>query len=282
MDAIFLAIHNRSYMPGYVPLQTAPPLHIPFSAPSAPATSQLQDASRNLGTGELPPSRKRSYNERQEDIGTGDSHYGRGDRQVKQIRQNGGRGGRVEVYGPRRGRGGFQLPGTAPNIPQGPVLGFPSLPMPAPRLPFDPNDPMATMIAMQAIGLPSFPGMPPLSLPTSPNGYDQFGAQRAPIADSFINVRSKINCRDYDTKGYCERGVSCPYEHNDHIIVPGQDGRKGSIWVLSTANRYQNTIPKTQLWSIYRRTHRASMIKATLAYNEATPMIKVQDEEEED
>lgn len=226
MDAIFLAIHNRSYMPGYVPVQTASASNTPFSAPTAPANLPLQDASRSLVSGDLLQSRKRSYNDRQEDIGAGDPHYGRGDRQVKQIRQGSGRAGRVDIFGSRRGRGGFQLAATSPSVPQVSVLGFPTLPLPAPRLPFDPSDPMATMMAMQAMGLPSFPGIPPLPPPTSPSAYDRYGAQRSPLPDQFCNTMGKIKCRDYETQGYCERGSLCQYEHNDHIIVPGQDGKK--------------------------------------------------------
>ena len=215
-------------MPGYVPVQPAPASNIPFSAPSAPANLSLHDASRSLSTGELLQSRKRSYNDRQEDVGSGDPHYGRGDRQVKQIRQGGGRAPRADMFVSRRGRGGFQLAGTAPNIPQVPVLGFPTLPIPAPRLPFDPNDPMAAMMAMH-MGLPSFPSISPLPPPTSPNAYDRFGAQRSPLPDQFGNTMGKKKCRDYETQGYCERGNMCQYEHNDHIIVPGQDGKEHMI-----------------------------------------------------
>jgi flagellar biosynthesis GTPase FlhF len=60
----------------------------------------------------------------------------------------------------------------------------------------DPNNPMAAMLAMQqALGL--FPGLP------NGNGV----AQR---------------CRDYDTKGFCTAGASCPHEHgNDPVLLAG-------------------------------------------------------------
>ena len=218
-------------MPGYVPLQTAPPANPTFPVSSAPTSIHLQDPTRNVGPGELPQSRKRSYNERPEDSGGGDPHYGRGDRHLKQMRRGGSsRNGRLDLFGSRGGRGGFQSSGSPTNIPQGPAISFPTLPLPPPGLPFDPNDPIAAMIAMQAMGLPSFPGMPPLPQPAPPSGYDRFGAQGTSTLDIPNNIKGKIRCRDYDTKGYCARGSSCPYEHgNDHLIVPGQDGRMSPI-----------------------------------------------------
>lgn len=226
VDAIFLAIHNRSYMPGYVAIQSTQAADPSFPAPSAPTAVQIQSANRSIAPGDLPQSRKRSYNDKPEDGTGGDPHYGRGDRQLKQIRRGSVRNGRADAFGSRGGRGGFQYSASPPNIPQGPTLSFPGLSMPAPGLPFDPNDPIATMIAMQAMSLPSFPAMP-LPQPTSPTGYDRFGAQRSPLLDPSSKTRVRGRCRDYDTRGYCTRGNSCPYEHGtDHMIVPNQDGRE--------------------------------------------------------
>lgn len=226
-------------MPGYVPLQSAPPVNPSFPVSSTPTTIQLQDPTRNVGSGELPQSRKRSYHDRPEESAGGDPHYGRGDRQLKQMRRGGGgKMGRVDMFGSRGGRGGFQPSGSAANIPQGPAMSFPSLPIPPPGLPFDPNDPIAAMIAMQAMGLPSFPGMPPLPQPAPPSRYDRFEAQGHSALDISINGKGKIRCRDYDTKGYCARGNSCPYEHgNDHLIVPGQDGMMNPVWITNKANQ---------------------------------------------
>lgn len=233
VDAVFLAIHNKSYMPAHVALQSAPATSTSFPASSAPSDVQLQDPTRSVSFEELQQSRKRSYNDRPEDSGGGDPHYARGDRQLKQIRRGGGpRNGRMDLYGSRGGRGGFQSSGSPANIPQGPTMGFANLPMPPSGLPFDPSDPIAAMMAMQAMGLPSFPGMPPIPQPTPPSAYDGFGAQGNPLLDLSNNIKGKVRCRDYDTKGYCARGNSCPYEHgNDHLIVPGHDGNMDLTWI---------------------------------------------------
>ena len=164
-------------------------------------------------------SKKRSYHEIQEDGGRGDSHYMRGDRQMKHLRR-GGRGGRGDGFSNRGGRGDFQGSGYPFSHAHSPPLppGFPNLPdIPLPQgLPFDPNDPMATMMAMQAMGLPTLPGMPTLPQLGSPN-TPEFGGARAEVRE---------RCRDYDTQGYCARGDSCPYEHGyDRLVAPNQDGR---------------------------------------------------------
>jgi RNA recognition motif-containing protein len=65
---------------------------------------------------------------------------------------------------------------------------------------------MAAFAMMQTM-FPYMVGM----LPPSPNGeFGTFG--------------SKMRCQDYDTKGYCTLGSSCPYEHgNDPIVAAGDD-----------------------------------------------------------
>jgi RNA recognition motif. (a.k.a. RRM, RBD, or RNP domain) len=65
---------------------------------------------------------------------------------------------------------------------------------------------MAAFAMMQTM-FPYMAGM----LPPSPNGeLGSFG--------------KKIRCQDYDTKGYCTLGSSCPYEHgNDPIVAAGDD-----------------------------------------------------------
>jgi RNA recognition motif. (a.k.a. RRM, RBD, or RNP domain) len=62
---------------------------------------------------------------------------------------------------------------------------------------------MAALAAMQAM-LPSMAGMLP---PMSP-----------PFGRSSLRER-KQRCRDYDNKGYCILGNSCPYEHGNDLIV---------------------------------------------------------------
>ena len=67
---------------------------------------------------------------------------------------------------------------------QGPPVASPQIFPPGFPM-FDPNDPIAAMMAMQAF-MQTF-GMPAIG-------------QR---------------CREYDTKGFCARGVACPFQHGD-------------------------------------------------------------------
>lgn len=211
-------MRNKSYKAGYIPPQTVPSLSGPPTAPSGVSSAYGSLGAGRGSSGGFQESRKRSYNDHQENGGRGDSHYTRGDRQMKQMRR-GGRGGRGDATGTRGGRGGFQDHGF-PFPP--PHAISPPLPSTFPGLPFDPNDPMAAIIAMQALGLPPLPGMPTLPSATSPNGHPHYGGQDA---QTFTGSRGRERCRDYDTQGYCARGDSCPYEHGtDRLIVHNQDG----------------------------------------------------------
>ena len=106
-------------------------------------------------------------------------------------------------------------------------IGFPRVLIPPPGLPFDPNDPMMAMMTLQAMGLPPLPGMPLVPQVPSPTGYPPYGEQGSPNSDQAMKNKVNVRCRDYDTKGFCARGNLCSFEHgNDHIVVPGQDGRQ--------------------------------------------------------
>lgn len=112
-------------------------------------------------------------------------------RAFKQARR-GGRGGRDDM----RGR---QLPPGA-NLPLRPDMP-----------PFDPNNPIEMFLQLQAMGLP-YPPMP--KFPTNFNGGRN-------------QQRRKGRCRDFDNKGFCSRGSTCPYDHgNESIFVP-QMGASG-------------------------------------------------------
>lgn len=70
---------------------------------------------------------------------------------------------------------------------------------------------------MQAMGMP-YPQMPKFPM--------SFNSGR--------NSRRKGRCRDFDNKGYCSRGSTCPYDHgNESIFVPPMgppgDGKSPSI-----------------------------------------------------
>lgn len=211
---VFQAVHTKSYKANYVP-----PNSVPINKPplATPAGSGAVYGSLGTGrgfVGSFQESRKRSFTATHENNGKGDSHYARGDRQVKQLRR-GGRGGRGDGFGSGGGRSTSQEVGSS-LLPE-------MLPMPLPEGLFDPHDPMGAMMAMQALGLPSLPGMPPLPQVGPPNGHHQFGGQgSSPLA----RLERRERCRDYDMQGFCTRGDTCPYEHgNDRLIAPGQDGR---------------------------------------------------------
>lgn len=221
VDEIFKAIHTKSYSSKNLTSQSASPTSPSFTAPSGPA-----GAYGSLGTGRglhggFQESRKRSYNDRQEEGLGPDSHYSRGERQMKQVRRN-GRGSRADAFAPRNGGGGFQesmyaQAGSSPT-----PLNFQNMPMPSP---FDPSDPLAAIIAMQAMGLPPLPGMPTLPQAGSPNIYPQFGGQSLSPSHGPRIHTSRGRCRDYDERFYCERGDACPYEHGtDRLVASGQDG----------------------------------------------------------
>lgn len=198
-------------MPGYVPPPSTPAVIPAFTTAPASSSTFPRDLTKNAAYNESQ-SRKRPFNDRNEDGVTGDIS---GDRQIKQPRRGNGRNGRADAYSTRNGRGGFR-PSASPVTPQGTGLNFPTLPMPPPT--FDPNDPFAAMMAMQVMGLPGLP-MPPAA-------FGQFGAQPPPLPVMMSQPQLNPRCRDYDTQGYCTSGNACPFEHGiDPMIVAGQDGQ---------------------------------------------------------
>lgn len=109
---------------------------------------------------------------------------------------------------PRRGRGGGRgdwmgRDGRAPQgginqyPPQAP--GFPMMPSAFP--PFNQNDPMGAMMALQGMGFPQMPGMPPMPMPPPGQQPDQMGP------------KSGERCPFYETQGICYLGSTCPYQH---------------------------------------------------------------------
>ena len=222
VDEIFEAIHTKAYSPRNSTAQSTSTTSSTFTAPSGPAGAYgLLGAGRGLHGG-YQESRKRSYNDRQEEGLGFDSHYSRGERQMKQMRR-GGRIARADAFTPRNGRVALQESMYPQAISSQAPLSFQNMPMPPP---FDPNDPLAAIMAMQAMGLPPLPGMPPLPRAGSPNIYPQFGAQNLSPSHGPPRNTLRERCRNYDEKFYCERGDACPYEHGtDRLVASGQDGR---------------------------------------------------------
>ena len=177
VDQLFHAISTKSFDPNQPPPKPAAPTYQP------PKRTSIEQPRFSI------ESRKRSYHDWDRDEQAHSNgriqSYDGGDRPMKQPR----RGGRGHDQ-----RGGGQPPQQ---------YGMPQMPAPFPGMPpIDPNNPMATLFAMQqALGL--FPGLP--------NGTPT--AQR---------------CRDYDTKGFCAAGMSCPYGHgNDPVVIPGMNQEYG-------------------------------------------------------
>lgn len=157
----------------------------PSKAAPKPTAPAFQPPGRTNAEqlGHLNGSRKRSYHD-----------WDRDDQGHANGRITSFDGGERPVKHPRRGGRGNDIRGGRQAQQQ---YGMPQMPMLPPDLPpLDPNNPMASFMAMQQqLGL-----MPPMPPPT-------FNTQR---------------CRDYDQKGFCAAGASCPYEHgNDTVVIPG-------------------------------------------------------------
>ncbi|KAL8742833.1 MAG: hypothetical protein Q9184_008187, partial [Pyrenodesmia sp. 2 TL-2023] len=219
VDEVFQALRSKSYKPGHTPpsaneRRALAPSPIVAAPPSGPRYPQDLSAARHPSIGAPELSRKRSFDEHHNEAGYSDSHYARGDRQVKQMRRGGGRGGRYDGYNgkPLHGPSGNPLGVPAPGQ-------FPFQGMPPP--PTDPNDPLMAMM-LQAMGMPLPPVPPNQALPASnsPPAY----SPPTNGAPTFNGNGKRGRCSDYDTKGYCVKGNTCPFEHgNDHVVVPGKD-----------------------------------------------------------
>jgi len=214
---VFDAIHYKTYLPGAAPPPPRP--SIPFAPPLGP--SALPYGGPGMVGAPLGPqngSRKRSYNDRGDGDPQDRGYQPGGDlngRFYKQPRRSGNMGGpmgRGNFENFSNGRGGFQGRPPAANQQAAPPQGFmPRMPTPPPGMPpIDPNNPMAAILAMQAMGFP-VPGLP--SFPQANSS-----ANRGPAP---AMKQKKQRCRDYDLKGFCARGNTCMYEHGqDSIYVP--------------------------------------------------------------
>lgn len=273
VDDVFRVIRTKSYLPGAPPADSLPtsPVTAPLGssntdydpkAPAFPTNGQASIAGQR---------RKRSFNE---DDGNGpgsdrnifNDRNGAGERSFKHPRRGGLRGGRPEGPASRGGRPGpiGRTSGQGPDgsganmqaLSQPPTPAFPGMP-PAPPYPFDPNDPMAALMAMQAIGFPPIPvlpgGLPPL--PFSPTGFGPDAMSQAlPGIAAQPARKNGERCKDYDEKGFCALGNTCPYDHgSDRIIVPGQNEGNmevhSYIWESRTTDWAQSMIQITRPFS---------------------------------
>lgn len=211
-------MHAKSYLPGYVAPQISPLPSPIFQSSTATTGATFPAPSAPHLNGNSQQSRKRPYYDSNGGGSNGEYGYAGGDRQFKQMRRGSGRGGREDGYGGRGGRGNYYPSPVSHSGPSSSLPGFPNLPLPPPPgTPFD--DPMAAIMAMQAMGLP-LPGMPPGPLSTSPPPAPHYG-QGSPGQTVKNHINSR--CRDYDTRGYCTRGASCPFIHENSVVMPDQE-----------------------------------------------------------
>jgi RNA recognition motif-containing protein len=178
------------------------------------ATFESSKSSEKFNTG-----RKRLYNDansHEQDI-----HYGNG----ASTRSSRSKRAPKDVRTSGRRVSSQQLPSPA-LITSYPFMNAPHPPTPPPGFPaFDPSNPMAAFAIMQTM-FPQMVGM----LPPSPNGE----------SGTFGN---KMRCQDYDSKGYCTLGSSCPYEHgNDPIVAAGDDEYDPTKANFSMNGTQSNTI----------------------------------------
>lgn len=191
VEEIFQAIATKSFDPNRPPPKPAASVYQPPKRQSVELPRQLNE------------SKKRSYSyhdwDREEDANGQIQSYQGGERPVKHA---------------RRGARGYDQRSTRQSLKASRQYGMPQrmpqLPTPPPGMPqFDPNNPMASMLAMQQM-MGMFPDMVNGASPT--NGH------------SFKPPQRKQRCRDYDVKGFCAAGASCPYEHGeDTFVVPIMD-----------------------------------------------------------
>ncbi len=225
MRDVFETIQYQSYLPGAIPPRRP---SLPFSPPSGPSGVPY-----GIPVGPQNSSRKRQYNDRFAIDAQNRGFAQGGDpngRLYKQPRRGGptiGRGG-FDNFPPRGGGGGYNTSRPPPlNLPPAvPGQLFPGMPSPPPGMPpFDPNNSMAALLAMQAMGF-SIPG------PGFQGGSPVAGSPPGPIMTSY-----KPRCRDYDQKGFCARGNTCNFEHGDHPIwvPPGRGESKPDEYDPSTS-----------------------------------------------
>ncbi|CAJ0549038.1 Ff.00g026510.m01.CDS01 [Fusarium sp. VM40] len=162
--------------------------YLPGAPPAPKIGAEPETIQPSITESALPNgSRKRGFYDLDEhDNQDGFDSFNRDGRAQKQARR-GGRGGRGDDV--RGGRPG----GLMHNLPQ------------RPDMPFDPQV-MEAFLQMGSMGMP-YPGI-------SNFPQQSFGGGRN-------QARKRGRCRDFDTKGFCSRGSTCPYDHgNESIFVP--------------------------------------------------------------
>lgn len=203
MSDVFEAIAYRSYLPGAPP---RPPKQaaLPVSGAAAQSAPNLYYDDLPMGAAPTYPpqfqngSRKRAYNDWDDPNAQNGRDSGFGGRAIKQPRR-GGRGPKADDMNTFRG-GAPEFPAYLPPN-QLPPQGTPG---PSTVGYFDPTRAMGAMFGMSlATGHPM-----PEFLPQDRG--------RAP--------RKRKKCRDWEKKGYCQRGSNCMFEHSNDTAYPPLPG----------------------------------------------------------
>ena len=206
---MFEAIAYRSYLPG-----APPPPSKSAPAPAPPPASQPPDAlyyddapMPSAPTYQPAPthagSRKRAYN----DWDDPNNQHGRdGSEYMSRSFKYQKRGG---AYGGREGRSddtnGYRIPGpsnmlTFPPPGQPPLQSTPSAPSSVGY--FDTSGAMNSMFGMNlGVGNPMTGFVP-----------GSWGQQQP--------HKKRARCRDWERKGYCQRGANCMFEHSNDPVYP--------------------------------------------------------------
>ncbi|KAF4345188.1 RNA-binding [Fusarium beomiforme] len=190
--------------------------YVPGAPPAPKIGAEPEPLHQSLTESTTPNgSRKRGFYDRDDydpqHVYEAFNHDGR----VQKQPRRGGRGGRGdETKGGRPGASMHNLP-------------------PRPDMPFDPKV-MEAFLQMGSMGMP-YPGMPNFPQQSFGGGRNQ--------------LRRRGRCRDFDTKGFCSRGSTCPYDHgNESIFVPpGTDEYDPSDPFAILANTPNNMNPWANL-----------------------------------
>ncbi|KAF5026719.1 hypothetical protein F66182_1187 [Fusarium sp. NRRL 66182] len=185
--------------------------YLPGAPPAPKIDAQPQTLQPPLDDSTPPNgSRKRGFYDGDEsEEQDGRESFSRGGRAQKQPRR-GGRGGRGDDM-----RGGGR---RMHNLP------------PRPDMPFDPKA-IEAFLQMGPMGM-AYPGMPNFAQQGFGGGRNQ--------------PRRRGRCRDFDTKGFCSRGSTCPYDHgNESIFVPpGNDGESDRYHTHALAQLSNPALPE--------------------------------------
>ncbi|KAK3904065.1 RNA-binding protein 26 [Staphylotrichum tortipilum] len=196
---VFNVIAYRSYLPGAPP---PPPRHAAATQQQQQQASGLYYDDGSAGAPQpFPPrpqngSKKRAYTDWDDPNAQIGGDAGPGRRSFKQPRR-GGRGPRPEETSHARGVAPG-VPGTFPSAAQLPRA--PGLPGPTTVGFFDPRGAMDAVFGMSLAASHPMPEFSP---------YDRGRP-----------LRKRKKCRDWEKKGYCQRGSNCNFEHSTDGVYP--------------------------------------------------------------